>query len=45
MIDFFTSEDVLAVADIGKREVEKLKSNISNSIDSRIDEFLESIGI
>ena len=41
MVDLFTSEDILAVAGIGKMEVESLKDDFNN----RIDEFLESIGI
>ena len=45
VVDMFTSEDVLAVANIGKREVEKLKKDFNSSIDSRIDEFLEGMGI
>ena len=41
VVDLFTSEDILAVVGIGKREVESLKDDFNN----RIDEFLESIGI
>lgn len=39
--DLFTSEDILIVVNISKADIEGLREDFN----SRIDEFLESIGI